>query len=151
EAQPLMRRQQGFAAAVGKTQAQAFAVQQHQFAFDAGEGRERRVLLDLGDGQAQLPLALYRQAQYLAGPAQPVAPTLSTIVGSGNDAGGEAQDFHRGMMRLPRHACRSDASRDGLYRESPPRLASLLRITLASRDFPSSAACPRAAWSRSPH
>ena len=57
EAQPVVRRLQFVDLAIVEAQAQAVAGQQHQFAIDAGERRERRVLLDLGDRQPPVPVA----------------------------------------------------------------------------------------------
>ncbi|KAG1387095.1 hypothetical protein G6F59_016564 [Rhizopus arrhizus] len=51
-------------AAIGKAQAHTIALQQHQLALHTGEGRERRILFDLGHGQAQRPvIAVGREAQ----------------------------------------------------------------------------------------
>jgi hypothetical protein len=69
-----------------EAQAQAVAAQQHQFAIDAGKGRERRVAFDLGDRQSPVPFIAIWHAANLARPAGAVAPARAAVIVGGNDA-----------------------------------------------------------------
>src|SRR3546814_2724574 len=73
-----MRRFEQVRLAVVETQAQAVAVQQHQFTVDAGKRGERRIALDLGDRKPPGPVAagIGTMRMDLTGPAQAVAPAL---------------------------------------------------------------------------
>src|SRR5690606_26370437 len=69
--------------AVPETQAHAVALQQHQLAIHAGKRGERRVGIDLGDGQAPVPFRLAVGSGFrvhLSRPARAVAPALAPIV-----------------------------------------------------------------------
>src|SRR3546814_17481677 len=79
-----MRRFEQVRLAVVETQAQAVAVQQHQFTVYAGKRGERRIALDLGDRKPPRPVAAGIGTMRLAlpGPAQALAPALAaTLVG----------------------------------------------------------------------
>ncbi len=98
ETQALVRRQQRNVLAALETQAHAIAVQQHQFALDAGKGGKIRVLLDLRDRQPQRPVGTVAQSQDLARPALLVAPALAPVVVGGNDVAGGSQGIHGGIL-----------------------------------------------------
>src|SRR3546814_12776498 len=84
-----MRRFEQVRLAVVETQAQAVAVQQHQFTVDAGKRGERRIALDLGDRKPPGPVdaGIGTMRMELTGPAQAVAPTPAAILIGGDDAG----------------------------------------------------------------
>ncbi len=90
------RFQQG-AAAIGKAQLQALAVQQHLYAAVAGVEREQRVLADFGNRGAPVEGVFIRLAQDLAGPAVAVAPAFAAVVFSG-------QCLDQGRHRTARRA-----------------------------------------------
>ncbi|KAG1538705.1 hypothetical protein G6F50_014625 [Rhizopus delemar] len=104
-------------AAIGKAQAHTIALQQHQLALHTGEGRERRILFDLGHGQAQRPvIALCRQAQDLAGPAKSIPPAFAAIVQAGNHL---ARGVQQGVEIHRRIASRRAPSRITAGRACP--------------------------------
>src|SRR3546814_16868941 len=76
-----MRRFEQVRLAVVETQAQAVAVQQHQFTVDAGKRGERRIAPDLGDRKPPGPVAagIGPMRMELTGPAQAVAPALAAL------------------------------------------------------------------------
>src|SRR5690606_7460603 len=84
---PLVRRLEVDALAIVEAKPQAVAGQQHQFPVDAGEARERSVLLDLRDGQPPVPRVAIAVAADLARPAQLIAPALAAILVGGDDTG----------------------------------------------------------------
>ncbi len=98
EAQAVVRRPQFGALAVVEHQVHAFARQQHQLAVAAREGGKRRVLVDLGDGHAPLPVGdAFRMAVDLAGPAAFIAPAFAPV-------------FVRGQVHQAHQAACSEAS-----------------------------------------
>src|SRR3546814_21044944 len=88
-----MRRAELVRFAVVEPQAQAVAVQQHQFTVDAGKRGERCIALDLVDRKPPGPVAagIGAMRMDITGPAQAVAPALPPIYVGGDDAGPAAR------------------------------------------------------------
>src|SRR3546814_5915664 len=101
-----MRRSEQVRLAVVEPQAQAVAVQQHQFTVDAGKRGERCIALDLGDRKPPGPVAagIGAMRMDLTGPAQAVAPALPAILVGGDDAGHARSEEHtselQSLMRI---------------------------------------------------
>src|SRR3546814_18260909 len=87
KAQAAVRRSEQVRLAVVEPQAQAVAVQQHQFTVDAGKRGERSIALDLGDRKPPGPVAAGTGAMRMdtPGPAQAVTPVLTAILVAADD------------------------------------------------------------------
>ena len=89
--------------AIIEAQAQAVALQQHQFAIHAGESGKRRVPFDFRDRQAPVPVirAMRMVRMDLAGPAETVAPAFAMVFVGGNDPRVRFRGIHGESVATP--------------------------------------------------